>query len=480
MNQFLAFWTVIEAQGTDEQAAKWLGAAKRHAITGCYAQTELSHGSNVVALQTTATYDERTEEFVINSPDITAAKWWIGGLGVASTHAVLQAQLISKGKNYGPHIFIVPIRSPIDFKPVEGVTVGDIGPKAYGGFATTDNGYAMFDHVRIPRDNMLMRFAKVSKDGEYSPPVHSKLSYGSMVKLRVGILSDAGWRLAKASTIAVRYCTARRQFNTDQSGLESQVINYSSVRHRLFPLVATSYALILSGIGLSEQFDLMTRQLAQQNATLLPEMHVNSCAFKIWGARRSSEGLEECRKAMGGHGYSIFSGVAEHFANFVPANTYEGDNFMLCQQVGRAMLKQLDNLLKGKPYNLKTAHYLDTLKTSPALTLDAASLHNPEVQLTLFAKRAANLVANLGRQVQAGRVWTDVNMECWDICFAHAEYLLLKQLIDTAQEFGKSAQHKALVPVIQKVTNVVCVFFILVVIFFQSWQYKIYTEKEEV
>jgi acyl-CoA oxidase len=41
-----------------------------------------------------------------------AAKWWIGGLGVAATHAVVQAQLISKGKNYGPHLFIVPIRSP--------------------------------------------------------------------------------------------------------------------------------------------------------------------------------------------------------------------------------------------------------------------------------------------------------------------------------------------------------------------------------
>lgn len=28
----------------------------------------------------------------------------------------------------------------VDHQPVPGVTVGDIGPKAYGGFATTDNG----------------------------------------------------------------------------------------------------------------------------------------------------------------------------------------------------------------------------------------------------------------------------------------------------------------------------------------------------
>lgn len=30
-----------------------------------------SHGSNVVGLQTTATFDEATDEFIINSPDIT-------------------------------------------------------------------------------------------------------------------------------------------------------------------------------------------------------------------------------------------------------------------------------------------------------------------------------------------------------------------------------------------------------------------------
>lgn len=40
-----------------------------------------------------------------------AAKWWIGGLGVMATHAVVQAQLVIDGKSYGPHIFVSPIRS---------------------------------------------------------------------------------------------------------------------------------------------------------------------------------------------------------------------------------------------------------------------------------------------------------------------------------------------------------------------------------
>lgn len=36
-----------------------------------------SHGSNVVGLQTTATFDEATDEFIINSPDITVCCWEI-------------------------------------------------------------------------------------------------------------------------------------------------------------------------------------------------------------------------------------------------------------------------------------------------------------------------------------------------------------------------------------------------------------------
>jgi alkylation response protein AidB-like acyl-CoA dehydrogenase len=41
--------------------------------------TELAHGSNVAGLETTATLDERTDEFVVHTPHLGATKWWIGG-----------------------------------------------------------------------------------------------------------------------------------------------------------------------------------------------------------------------------------------------------------------------------------------------------------------------------------------------------------------------------------------------------------------
>ena len=53
-------------------------------------------------LETTATYDTKTKEFVINSPTTSSAKFWPGELGKFATHAILVARLIIKGKDFGP------------------------------------------------------------------------------------------------------------------------------------------------------------------------------------------------------------------------------------------------------------------------------------------------------------------------------------------------------------------------------------------
>lgn len=69
---------------------------------------------------TTATYDEKAEEFVINTPEIGASKWWVGDLGIYCTHAALFAQLLINGKSLGVHTFCVPIRDE-NHKPFKGI-----------------------------------------------------------------------------------------------------------------------------------------------------------------------------------------------------------------------------------------------------------------------------------------------------------------------------------------------------------------------
>ena len=54
------------------------------------------------------------------------------------------------------------------------------GPKAMSGYAGVDNGYAKFDHVRIPRWHMLSKYAQVTREGQYVKPPHAKISYGGV------------------------------------------------------------------------------------------------------------------------------------------------------------------------------------------------------------------------------------------------------------------------------------------------------------
>ena len=97
--------------------------------------------------------------FFLESPSLTAYKWWPGSLGKTANYAVVMAQLHTKGECHGTHPFLVQLRSEETHEPLPGIIVGEIGPKL--GMNTNDNGYLGFNSVRIPRDQMLMKHSQV-------------------------------------------------------------------------------------------------------------------------------------------------------------------------------------------------------------------------------------------------------------------------------------------------------------------------------
>jgi acyl-CoA oxidase len=146
----------IMGQGDGEQTGEWYGRTVSMEIFGCFGMTEIGHGSFVRGLETTATYDPATRCFDVHTPRLEATKWWIGGAAKTATHCAVFAQLVMPdGSRPGVHTFVVPLRSLDDHSVLPGIRVGDCGAKF--GRNGLDNGFIQFDHVQVPRENMLCK-----------------------------------------------------------------------------------------------------------------------------------------------------------------------------------------------------------------------------------------------------------------------------------------------------------------------------------
>ncbi|KAH7835370.1 hypothetical protein Vadar_025524 [Vaccinium darrowii] len=435
------FVPAIKGQGTDEQQQKWLPLAYKMQIIGCYAQTELGHGSNVQGLETTATFDPQTDEFIIHSPTLTSSKWWPGGLGKVATHAIAYARLIVGGRDYGVNGFIVQLRSLEDHSPLPGITVGDIGMKfGNGAYNTMDNGVLQFDHVRIPRDQMLMRVSQVTREGKYKQSdVPRQLVYGTMVYVRQTIVADASCALSRAVCIATRYSAVRRQFGSQNGGPETQVIDYKTQQSRLFPLLASAYAFRFIGEWLKWLYTDVTQRLQANDFSTLPEAHACTAGLKSLTTTATADGIEECRKLCGGHGYLCSSGLPELFAVYVPACTYEGDNTVLLLQVARFLMKTVSQLGVKKPVG--TIGYMtrvDHLMQCRCGVQRAEDWLNPSALLEAFEARAARMsvacAQNLSNFDNPEEGFAELSADLVEAAVAHCQLIIVSKFIEKLQQ----------------------------------------------
>ncbi|XP_039056990.1 peroxisomal acyl-coenzyme A oxidase 1-like [Hibiscus syriacus] len=439
---FGMFIPAIKGSGSEEQKAKWLPVASKMQIIGCYAQTELGHGSNVQGLETTATFDPQTDEFVIHSPTLTSSKWWPGGLGKVSTHAVVYARLITDGQDHGVHGFIVQLRSLDDHSPLPGITVGDIGMKfGSGAYNSMDNGVLKFDHVRIPRDQMLMGVSQVTREGKYmQSDVPRQLVYGTMVYVRQTIVASASSALSRAVCIATRYSAVRRQFGSQNGGPETQVIDYKTQQNRLFPLLASAYAFRFVGEWLKWLYTDVTQRLQANDFSTLPEVHACTAGLKSITTSATADAIEECRKLCGGHGYLSSSGLPELFAVYVPACTYEGDNVVLLLQVGRFLVKTVSQLGSGKK-PVGTIAYMgraEHLLQCRCEVQRAEDWLKPHVIVEAFEARAARMAVacakNLDNFPNQEDGFAELSADLAEAAVAHCQLIVVSQFIEKLQQ----------------------------------------------
>ncbi|KAI8073343.1 acyl-CoA dehydrogenase/oxidase C-terminal [Gongronella butleri] len=352
------FVGALQSNASPGQLGYWFerGALGMNKFVGCFAMTELGHGSNVPGLETTATFDEASDSFVIHTPSLTATKWWIGGAAHSSTHAAVFAQLIVKGKRYGTKCFVVPLRDPATYNLLPGVNIGDIGKKM--GRDGIDNGWIQFTHVRIPRGYMLQKHTKVSRTGEVKEPKLQQLTYGALLQGRVAMVVDSGNISKKALTIAIRYAAVRRQFaNSKSGGVETKLLDYPIHQRRLMPLLAQTFAMLFTGSEMTLMYNnMMTRLDAAREGDpdldevveVLKETHSTSAGLKAFCTWNCLSTIEQCRQSCGGHGYSAYTGLAAMYQDFAVQCTWEGDNTILTLQAGRYLISSYREAAKGK------------------------------------------------------------------------------------------------------------------------------------
>ncbi|CAD8157441.1 unnamed protein product [Paramecium pentaurelia] len=326
----------IKVLGTDEQINAWYKDCLNLKIAGCYAQTELAHGSDVQSLQTTATYDQNTDEFIIHTPTVEAVKFWPGELGFLANWALVYAKLIVNNKSHGVQAFMVPIRDLNTHKPLPGIEVGDIGPKI--GYTSKDNGYLKFTHCRIPRFNMLAKYIKVTRDGQVIRQGDPKVSYSAMMIMRKLIITVYPRTAATSLTIAIRYSIARQQFTNDQ-GQENSVLEYQTQQHKLLPLLANLYSIIFTGLKVGQLVDLNFNQVQKGDFSLMAICHAIICGTKANFTYFVSNCAEWCRLSCGGHGYAHYSGLPAIYQDNCPNITLEGENQIMYLQLARYLLK---------------------------------------------------------------------------------------------------------------------------------------------
>lgn len=362
------FGNCIKGNGTDEQIRYWLqerGALFIKGIYGCFAMTELGHGSNVAQLQTRAVYNPDSDTITINTPDLTATKWWIGGAAHSATHATVYARLIVNKKDYGVKTFVVPLRDPATFQLLPGVSIGDIGAKM--GRDGIDNGWIQFRNVVIPREFMLSRFTKILKarDGCVSVATEPQLDqisgYSALLNGRVNMVMDSFRFGSKFAIIATRYAVGRQQFAERNGDPESQLIDYPLHQFRVLPQLAVVYLISPAAFKLMDVYYATLEELykassgsSDKNALKvvsqkLKNLFIDSASLKATNTWLVAQLIDELRQSCGGHGYSQYNAFGKGYDDWVVQCTWEGDNNILSLTSAKSILKKfVDAGTRGK------------------------------------------------------------------------------------------------------------------------------------
>jgi glutaryl-CoA dehydrogenase len=274
----------IAMLGSPEQQARWLGPMARLDAIGAFALTEPDHGSDSVALETSARREG--DSWVIDG-----TKRWIGN-GTIADVAVVWARSTEDGQVKG---FLVETDAP-------GYEATVIGGK--GAARAVWQADIALDGVRVPESSRLPGATTFKDAGRVLVTTRGTVAWGAL-----------GHAMA-AYDIALTYARQRHQFGRP-------LASFQIVQERLVRMLAevTSmqlYCMQLARLAGSGQVTDTIAGLAKFNNT-----------------RTARRVIAEARDLLGGNGILLSNHVIRHMSDIEVLHTFEGTETMQALIVGR-------------------------------------------------------------------------------------------------------------------------------------------------
>ena len=103
------------------------------------------------------------------------------------------------------------------------------------------------------------------------------------------------------------------------------MLDYQAVQYRVLPWAATSVALHFTGLGMVAMHRHMASRMDADDDSLTAETHAIGSCLKMVCTTATVDGIEELRRACGGHGFSDYSGLPALYGNAMVNYTGEGE-----------------------------------------------------------------------------------------------------------------------------------------------------------
>jgi acyl-CoA oxidase len=475
--QFGLFGGAVLHLGTHRHHERYLQRIAKLDLPGCFAMTETGHGSNVQALRTTATYDPESQEFVVHTPDDDARKDYIGNAARDGRLAAVFAQLIVGGQTRGVHALLVPLRDE-QGNVLDGVRIEDCGAKL--GLDGVDNGRIWFDHVRVPREALLDRYAQVSPEGEYTSPIENPTKrfftmLGTLIQGRVSVCGASIGATKVALDVAIRRGLTRRQFGPPGAP-EAVLIDYRTHQRRLLPALATTYGLHFAQARLREHLhEVFSASARSGDDRRRRELETLAAGLKAVATWHATDTIQACREACGGAGYLRANRFAALKADTDVFTTFEGDNTVLLQLCAKNLLTDYRDQF-GELDPLGTAQFfagqaLGMLAERTAVRGllarladgllpgrdDGADLLERRTQLELVRWRQQHILAGVARRlkagIDAGRDPFSVFVDCQDHVLATARAWVDLVVLEEFARAVDACEDPAVKPVLDRLCS---------------------------